>query len=395
MNPGFNTLIELFDECPLDNVLATEMFRPEKTVFMCPPEVSSEHKKLMREYFASRGVKTKLEFISTSLLSADSLEKALRKVFSDNPSCALNISGGSDAALFAAGRFSSDNSIPVFTYASRQNVFYNIRYAPFAHKCPCTVKLTVKDCFLMAGGKMRGGRTNEALLLKNEKLIEPLFDIFLRYKSVWVKFTSYIQRVSARDEESRKLSVYGPYSVKGEKGSVLTANEALLKELNEAGIIRKLSIIPGEKVSFDFINEQTRFWLRDPGSALEVYTWLCCRESGIFDEVKTSVIADWNGDKTRDAVYNELDVMAVKGVRPFFISCKTSEVDTAALNELAILKDRFGGKIAKAAIVTSRAGSSSARNRASELSISFINIDSLKNKKAFTERLKALCEDMT
>ena len=34
------TLIELYDERPLDNVLATEMFRPGTTVYLCPPEVS-------------------------------------------------------------------------------------------------------------------------------------------------------------------------------------------------------------------------------------------------------------------------------------------------------------------------------------------------------------------
>ena len=34
------TLIELYDERPLENVLSTEVFRPQRTVFICPPEVA-------------------------------------------------------------------------------------------------------------------------------------------------------------------------------------------------------------------------------------------------------------------------------------------------------------------------------------------------------------------
>ena len=34
------TLIELYDDRPIENVLGTEMFRPERTVFLCPPEIA-------------------------------------------------------------------------------------------------------------------------------------------------------------------------------------------------------------------------------------------------------------------------------------------------------------------------------------------------------------------
>ena len=35
------TLIELYDESPIQNVLGTEMFHPEETILICPPEVAS------------------------------------------------------------------------------------------------------------------------------------------------------------------------------------------------------------------------------------------------------------------------------------------------------------------------------------------------------------------
>ena len=54
------TLIELYDERPLDNVLSTEMFRPETTVFLCPPEVEEDRtlRDSLKEYFKNRGCRT-------------------------------------------------------------------------------------------------------------------------------------------------------------------------------------------------------------------------------------------------------------------------------------------------------------------------------------------------
>ena len=51
---------------------------------------------------------------------------------------------------------------------------------------------------------------------------------------------------------------------------------------------------------------------------------------------------------------------------------------TEALNELAILRDRFGGGIAQAAIVTAENGSAIMRKRAAELDIRVIDLKDLK-----------------
>ena len=69
--------------------------------------------------------------------------------------------------------------------------------------------------------------------------------------------------------------------------------------------------------------------------------------------------------------------MAVCGIVPVFVSCKTCEISTEALNELAILRDRFGGNIAKAVIVTTRHCRAITRHRAAELNINVIDCDDL------------------
>ncbi|MBO6164225.1 MAG: DUF1887 family protein, partial [Lachnospiraceae bacterium] len=139
------------------------------------------------------------------------------------------------------------------------------------------------------------------------------------------------------------------------------------------------------------------FWLRDVGSVLELQVYRACLEAGIFDDVVLSAIVNWNGGNTqRDSVTNEIDVMAVKGVQPLFISCKTCEIKTEALNELAILRDRFGGKGSRAMIVTSVSATKSRspmRRRAAELGIEVVERNELSLKR-LVERVKVASDAM-
>lgn len=380
------TLIELYDESPLMNVLGTEMFHPERTVFICPPEVGkNQHlQQKLREYFAHRGVKSELIFVSASLLDASQVVKRLQETVEKYPDCAVDVAGGTDAALFAGGAFCARTDTPAFTYSRKRNTFYDIHNAPFARDLPCDVKLTVEDCFLMAGGSMRTGRVSDNVnLAQYMQLIDKLFSVYLKFRRDWPRIVNYMQRISqGKADAAITLHAEGAYTVKGDYGRRVSANESALRALEACGAIRDLSIRSGESVAFTFCDEVVRKWLRDVGSPLEMYTYKACMDTGLFDDVRVSAIVDWNGEKAKEnSVTNELDVMTTRGVRPFFISCKTGSVQTEALNELAILRDRFGSKVARAAIVTCERGGSSAsmRRRAQELGIDVIDLNDLQS----------------
>lgn len=384
------TLIELYDERPLENVLSTEVFRPERTVFVCPPEVAADQQlqNKLREYFRHRGIRHECIFFGVSLLDAQAVERKLREVVDRYPDCALDIAGGTDATLFASGLLCGQREIPVFTYSRKRNTFFNIRGADFANDLPCQVKLSVEDCFLMAGGSMRMGRVDNAVLSNYLSIIEPMFSLYLRHRREWPRIVTYIQRVSQQEEG---LCAQGGYTVKGEHGGRVSAPEAALNDMAKIGLIHDLVIDPEQGVSFTFADAQIRAWLRDVGSALELYVYKACLDLGVFSDVRTSAVVDWLGEKPgKDSVTNELDVMATYGVSPVFISCKTCDVKTEALNELAILRDRFGGQMARAAIVTAERGRSPMRHRAMELGIDVIDLDDLNKKETMLKRLRAL-----
>ena len=387
------TLIELYDDSPIENVLASEVFRPARTVYLCPAEVAHDKslQKKLKEYFAHQGLELELVFLESSLYYSDKLLKQLHSVVEQYGDCILDITGGTDAALFACGQLCEQLDVPAFTYSRRRNRFYDIHHADFAANLPCTIVHKVEDCFLMAGGAMRGGRVDNAILSNYMDKYDPFFQFYLRHRTDWTKMINYIQQASQVEKgQPIPLQVEAAYTVKGERGSRIDAPADCLQELEQLGFLSHVSV-SREGVSFQFKDHQIRSWLRDIGSVLELYIYKACLDAGIFHDVRTSAVVDWEGDFKRDNVTNEIDVMAMQGILPVFISCKTCEVSTEALNELAILRDRFGGHGAKAAIVTSRHCRNITRHRASELHIDVIDLDDLKSG-CIVEHIKNLMQ---
>lgn len=379
------TLIELYDERIIENVLGPESFHPEHIIYLCPAEVAEDERQRdsLRQFLRSRGLQADMEFMSTSLYKSDRILQQLKKIAALHADCAMDVTGGTDAALFAAGMFCSESDIPVFTYSRKRNSFYNISNAPFADERPCTLSYNVEEFFRMAGGTMRRGRVDNAVLGRYKNQIQPFFDLYLQHSHEWADFITYMQRVSQTPRGERiPLTVTGAYVQKGEHGNRVAANPELLQGMEKIGFLRDLNIEAKEKVSFEFADEQVRAWLRDVGSVLELFMYQTCRDTGIFNDVVSSAIVDWDGTIGHESVSNEIDVVAARGVVPLFVSCKACEVKTEALNELAILADRFGGKGAKAVIATTEPCNAAARHRAAQLGIAVIDREELENGKA-------------
>ena len=372
------TLVELYDARPLENVLGVEFFHPEQVIYICPKGAPYRAQKQLRDYFTHRGVRVRLQFRFVDIFDAREVLAVFRDILAQYPDAAMDITGGTDAVLFAAGLACSGTEIPVFTYSRSRNRFFSIQHALSIDGIRCKTVLSVEDCFLMAGGSMRKGRVDNEVLSRYRDDFAPFFSVFLQHRTQWDKVVSYIQRVSpAREDGTFSLKAEGGYTVKGEHGTRLTAPEEALRDLEQIQLISGLEIIPEEKVSFRFRDAQVRAWLRDVGSVLELYVYKACLESGLFDDVRVSAVVDWNDGKPGTTVSNELDVMCTRGITPVFISCKTCMIRTEALNELAVLRDRFGGEMARAAIVTAEPAGSAARNRAAELNIRIIDLNDL------------------
>ena len=136
-----NTLIELYDERAIENILAADMFRPRRIVYLCPTEVAQnrEQQNQIADFFRYRGWKPELIFLEASLYKVDRILRQLLMISEKYPDCAMDVTGGSDAELFAAGLFAAKANVRVFTYSRKKNRFYNISGAEFAENLPCDI----------------------------------------------------------------------------------------------------------------------------------------------------------------------------------------------------------------------------------------------------------------
>ena len=165
-----------------------------------------------------------------------------------------------------------------------------------------------------------------------------------------------------------------------------------MKRLEEQGIIRNFKL-SGDEISFGYKNETIKKLLNDFGVWLELFIYKNALDSNKFDNVDMSVIFDWNQvENEREDVLNEIDVVVTKGVTPVFISCKSGNVSTSALNEIKTLAERFGGNYAKSVLVTAEQLSllsPKTYRRALEMGISVIEPDDLsrENPASVIERI--------
>ena len=389
------TLVELYDDCPIENVLGADTFCPERTVYLCPSEIAQdkEKQKRLQEYFRHRGLEMETVFLDTSLFYADKVIRQLQSVAEKYPDCAIDIAGGSDAALFAAGYFCRETDIPVFTHSRKKQKFFAINNADFAHHLPFSVQYSVQDFFLMAYGAVKPGRVTNDALLEREGMIDRFFTVFMKHRKKWNHIITWFQRASQSEKDGQvSLSVCSDYYVKGERGSKIPANEDALKDFERIGLITDLQIEEETSVSFCFKDSWTRYWLRDQGSVLEIYVWKACRDTGIFHDVRCSTIVEWDRGNSGEKVTNEIDVMAVKATSiPVFISCKTCVIDTDAINELAILRDRFGGDAAKAFIISTENCRAITRRRADALDIDVVTLNDIRSCR-LAEQIKSLAQ---
>ena len=96
-----------------------------------------------------------------------------------------------------------------------------------------------------------------------------------------------------------------------------------------------------------------RSCLIDTGICLELYVFAETLRSGCYDDVKLSVVVDWDGDLSqRINTINEIDVMLTRCQIPVFISCKSGTPNVVALNEIKTLAKQFGQTNGRPVLVT-------------------------------------------
>ncbi len=375
------TVIECFDRCPLVNIAATLAARPAELVLIGRGVDVSRPAAVYRTLLKAKGFQT---VVQAHTLPVDLREatQALTALVKSHAACAIDIVGGDEALLAAAGivyHTVGEASLSLWCTDIEQQTVEDLTH----HRTlPIPAELlTVSDLIRLHGGSVR--QTATLLDDRDDRDIDTLWALAKADNTAWNTRLMYLNEFEKRAGiNSARLSV----TLKGRslKGAVNRFSQKreqlgmLLRALHRRGLLTEL--YDGDDLQYTYKNAAVREALSGAGNILEMKVLAEARRARrngeqVFHDCVRGVTIDWDGNGP-SRTHNEIDVIAMHGLTPVFISCKNGHVAEAEMYKLAAVAHRFGGTtVRKMLVVTDLPAEkrAAAHDRAASLGITLID----------------------
>ena len=359
-------LIELFDKEQIYNYLATLVFRPEKVYFVGDSKIMDGNCRIKAEKLARmKGINTKFLYKFVSPVDFHVFRNKIAEIIEDEKKlgndCVVDVTGGRDLALVAAGYLMS-LGVEVVRYDPKNKAYRSLSDGKTS---PADIKLSCEELITVAGGTVYSNTHKLSFTDKEWEIINKIIHLYFEKKDVWTKFVKYLQRISKKDGEKvgDRLWIEAPSTFSSD-GKTFSADVDIMNGLEKTGAISDFSFSKkNNKIEFRYASSEIANLLVNEGVWLELIIYFSVRSTDVFTDSETGVKFIWDipdGEKSINDLLsgntprNEVDVVAVRGVKPIFISCKTRMPINEDLNELYAIRERFGGKHACAALATTK-----------------------------------------
>lgn len=368
------TYIEFFDRISVVNICACLTQMPQRVVLVGgeikPMLTYAEHYKRV---FRSRGYNVEFDCRKVKKNDLQDIVRVLTQIVEDYPDCAVDLTGGEDLILVAMGivfeRF-RDRGIQMHRFNVRNNKIIDCDQDGVTIEGDL-LQLSVEENIRINGGdiiyddeKENGTHVwdlNGGFLAD----IDRMWEICRQNPYQWNTHVGVLGVAELFREDNED-----PLTTEAQLGTLMTHMEQIgvkfvtmqgfLKSLYTAGLIYFYDC-HDDVLTVVYKNEQVKRCLTKAGLALEmkVYSvmWQMQEPDGTptFD-VMQGVYIDWDGrlhlltEEGCDTA-NEVDVVAMKGVVPVFISCKNGQFTSDELYKLCSVAERFGGDHAKKILI--------------------------------------------
>ncbi len=357
------TLIEIFDKTPVDNIITTLAFKPDRVIFVgSDPKRINRELPLYKSVLNGRGIKTEMTVKSVAKNNLDGIVKSLYDIISDREETYIvDFSGGDESSLVAVGMVLGDSTLAAkricafrINAISRRGVLFEAVYDEFGNRkierqsydfsYKTQVYLTAEENIIIHGGRVfdRGEKFSRGDSVCGD--INIIWEICKNNCSEWNsdinRFSAEVSAYSAGEE----LYLIARDSIGHGRGMV---SLDLWNSFVESGLV----IIEQEKCGkgtyvFRYKNRIVYECLNKAGSALEYYAYKNALETKrdgepLFDDAEVGIVIGWNDEI--EGTRNEIDIMLMHGTVPIFISCKNGDVKTDELYKLETVSKQFGG----------------------------------------------------
>jgi len=366
-------LIEFFDHESLENIISLESDRYQKVVYLCFPgtnEPSSQEKQTLTA-FLHKQYRVPAEFVLVNEMSIPAICPVFHRLLSEADACVIDLTGGSEVFSAAAGFCAAQNpdkQVTLQQYDVRRGM--RIFCHPATSAVPQPQSLTVPEAVFLHGA----AALENTVFTTDGQLDEEVLRLWEAVKDVPRQWNHFCTLPTLTPPEYRFKEEKGVFST-GDR----TAYDAIAPRLRRKNIIKNEETQHAanrEYRMFDLnVPKEAHFLYDKGGNLLEFYCALAAHRAGVFDDCRVGVILDWDGKKERQPldIRNEVDVMLTYGHIPVFISCKNTKVENEHLYEIMTMARHYGGRYARAAIVSNVENLPAVRKRAEEMGILMID----------------------
>ncbi len=369
------TYIEFYDRISIDNICGCITNAPERVVL-----VGGDKKKLMKKaecykaVFLERGHDIEFVCKGVNKNNLNSIVECLTEIVSEYSDISVDLTGGEDLMLVAMGivieRF-KDRKIPIHRFNVNNNSIYDCDEDGVTIQKD-SLTLSVEENIRIYGGDIVYSDEKESGTVRwnmDEEFcrdIEAMWDICRKnpkqwnfYANVMASFEDFRPEASDPSDEIC-VSIKKYRELLKERNIKEQVAGEMLAAFSRAGFIHYCAI--SEKFTLVYKNDAVKRCLTKAGLILElfVYNFLSSMRDGdkpFYDDVMNGVFIDWDGKIHFDTdslvdTENEIDVIAMKGIIPVFISCKNgSHIEKEELYKLKAVAERFGGECAKKVLI--------------------------------------------
>lgn len=410
-------IIEFYDKAALENIAGALLCNADKVILVGGDKTAMESKAaIYQSIVRKRGFNT--EFICEEIdkNNLQNIVSVLEKVVSTDQECIFDLTGGDELYLVAMGVLM--NKYPGKIQCHRFNFQDNMLYDCDADGQVCSTLpfvLTVEENINMYGGMIIKNPRNPLHTIEwdwNDEFINDVETMWAMCKEnvgYWNVELSIIygvcEAIKAKDEDLT-ISFTTRNVSRSIQNKVVYVNEFIdfLFRIERMGLIHSVNTTK-DTISLTFKNIQIKRCLVLSGRILELIITARLKKmkdndgTPLYNDIISGVSIDWGIDDPNNPyrTVNEIDVIAMKGMIPIFISCKNGSFDENELYKLTIVSERFGNKYAKKIIMATRLNrlglkGEYLRTRMKDMDIRCIeNIASMSDEE-FNAILGSLCE---
>lgn len=414
------TVLEFFDKNPLENLVTALTLRPERIIFFGNKELMKQQREACIDLLKKKKIGTEVIWQRVDCENLPLLIETLTRTVEQEKDCIIDVTGGEDLVLVAAGavyeklRHSRNLQMQRFDLASGMFFDCDGDKKVLNEKLP---QLTVEENIALRGGVVRyqskqGTGTEPWKITKAlQKQTDILWKLSCRDPSAWNSAISVLRGQEKSPDRRKGLCVTVNLErlrravEKTDAGYAYSLD--LLHTLRDRNLLTDFEEKDG-RLSYTYCDESLHRLMGKAGNVLEVKMLLLATRMKNADgtpwctDAVNGVYIDWDGtlhtryDEEKDTE-NEIDVLLMRGIFPVFISCKNGMVKEEELYKLSTVADRFGGKYTRRILCATFLGkgeSSNAylRQRAADMYITLIeNIHKMTDAE-IEQRLREACE---